>query len=145
MSETRAPRRVAIETMVDAAKKLRAGRYHAISGAANWTAWDFESRPYGCAVMTDQVRFRRHDGQAHADVSIEFCCRWPDTDGPLSNEDLTDELEEDALALIRAVETGFDGRGDRVATVGASDTQFVTFSDADLQVMGIVVQFEIHY
>ena len=136
------PRKVALDKVKELAKKVRSGGYFVKRGAINWTTWDFSKHPRAISIQLDRVSLFKVNGMNEGTITLEMFARMssPKEVLPEIEDEVMDELLEDAEEIFLGLMSAEDKQGDSVVTKLEQDsTEVVESHDTSLRVQGIVV------
>lgn len=134
----------------EAAAKLRGGVYFVKRGFINWAAHPFDRRgPRAIAVMFTEAELigSTWAGLQDATLRLELGVAIPDAaDPPEIDDGVLDELYEDAVLLLHALEqSGLAANAPAITKLDWKGATFVEFHDPDERVQGIAVEALIGY
>lgn len=149
MSETRSPRRVVLDTLVEFFRKERSRQYFVRRGPIHWPAHTFtEEQPYACAIIVDEGSLFRPEGDNHSIISIWQVTRA--TEGPGIDDSVIDAFTADAIVVLQQLDMSLDASGDSAALAigwdAATVEEFIDSSTRENEALqGIHVQLAVMY
>lgn len=140
-------RKTMLDTIIALAKKVRSGAYWVHRGPVNWATFDYGNRPRGIAVRFEDGQFLAPHAMNEATLGIDLFTAWDDDPGnPDVDDGLIDELIDDATEIVEALGRATDAQGDAVVfRIARTTARVMEVSDADLGVLGVIVQFNVTY
>ncbi len=144
------PRSDILKRMVALAKPLRGATYLVHRGPINWAGWDFDRHPRAIAIMHDEGSLLGNAaGMRTGNFAVEIFARNPrksDSVPPEIDDDLFDQLHDDASWIVRQLEKSQNSEGDSVVfRIDAAGARVLESHDAELGVQGVVATFTAIY
>lgn len=140
-------RKVFLKAMKDAALAVRARRYFVKRGVINWASHDFKTKLFAISLQADDYSFMKQNGIQDMKFSMEIATSINDIVSPAQlNDDVIEELVDDAEWIFKTVMSQIDTLGDNVAlVVDTESARVIEFHDSSLRVQGIVVTAYVKY
>lgn len=129
---------------------IRGRTYAVVRGAVNYTAWDYEARPFVAALIAADFPIRPAGGDffRSMDVAIELSTSVPDSpEGP--QDSILDAMAKDAELILAALEAARNDQDDPIIigidTAEGTEPRCREMYGPGWRVQGLELTFSVDY
>lgn len=142
-------RSAVVARIIEILRGLSGRRYFVHNGPVAWDTFDFESHPFGAALIQADFPLWQPEGIIHSEAvfSIELVTALPPQPAeavPGLSEGVIDQLASDASTVLLALRDSLDSQNDPVV-FGIFDPRARIMVNGDWMVQGLDVSFRLRY